>query len=126
MYNRHNQKSPLELLNVFGSLCSIIALIIVLCAEFHLVKTIVIASAFVVALCLTGWLFLGTYSIYRKIAEDWFENGTPVTVKLLIGVISIIVGLIVFVYAYKLSFHLTDWLVGIITETIFSLTTQQS
>ena len=124
MYRKPYQKSPLELLNVFGSLCSIIALIIVLCAELHLVKTIVIVCAFVVALGLTGWLFVGTYTIYRIITEDYFDNGTPITLKLLIGVISIIIGLIVFVYVYKLSFLLTDWLVGIISETIVSLTTQ--
>lgn len=122
MHNRHNQRSPLELLNVFGSLCSIIALIIVLCAELHLIKTIVIVCALVVALGLTGWLFVGTYAIYRNISNEYFDNGTPITLKLLIGVISIILGLIVFVYVYKLSFLLTDWLVGIITETILSLT----
>ena len=122
MYSRHNQKSPLELLNVFGSLCSIIALIIVLCAELHLIKTIVIVCAFVVSLGLTGWLFVGTYAIYRNISNEYFDNGTPITLKLQIEVISIILGLIVFVYVYKLSFLLTDWLVGIITETILSLT----
>lgn len=124
MYKRPDQKSPLELLNLFGSLCSIIALIIVLCAELHLRKTLVIVFALVVTLGLTGWIFVGSYTLYKDTAENIFKYGTPITLKLFLGVVSIIIGLILLVYVYKMSFVLTDWLVGIIAETLESLTSQ--
>lgn len=111
----------MELFNIFGSLCSIIALLIVLCAELQLTKMIVIIGALIMTIGVTGWLFVLGYRAYseRMLGAD---EDFHFAISLLLGVVGLVVGLIVFVYGYKLCFLLTDWIVGLIADTINSIT----
>ncbi len=123
MYDTRNRpnKSVMELFNIFGSLCSIIALLIVLCAELQLTKMIVIIGALIMTIGVTGWLFVLGYRAYseRMLGAD---EDFHFAISLLLGVVGLVVGLIVFVYGYKLCFLLTDWIVGLIADTINSIT----
>lgn len=123
MYDSRNRtnKSVIELFNIFRSLCSIIALLIVLCAQLQLTKMIVIIGALMMTIGLTGWLFVLGYRVYAE--KIWgADEDIHFAISLLLGVIGLVMGLIIFVYGFKLCFLLTDWLVSLIADTVTSIT----
>ena len=82
---------------------------------------LVIIGALIMTIGLTGWIFVFGYRFYAY--KIWgVDHAIHSAISLLLGVVGLVIGLIIFVYGYKLCFLLADWLVSLIADSITSIT----
>lgn len=104
--------------NLLGSICSIIALLIVLCAEYQWTRAVTIVSAFLITFGLLGWLFRYVINGFQKVNEDVRMAWPSKMFWIMVG---IILAILIIIYTFHLSYYIAEGIIEIITSTIESL-----
>ena len=114
--------SYLEVLNVIGSTCSIIALIIVICPTFETKNpTAYYIVAFIATFCLLGWLFQAVWNSYRRISS---KHNYSFLAHAFWGIIGLSLGLLLSFCVYMISFQLIKGFVEFVQDSVQSITWQ--
>lgn len=114
-----NNVSYLEILNIIGSLSSIIALFIVICPKYNLSNPIAYyIIAFLIMIGLLGCIFQKLINWYNEIATKYQFKLLTRTFYITVG---ILISALMIPLAYYFSFEVIKFIVDIIESIIKSI-----
>lgn len=115
MYGQ-NRITYLEVFNLLGSICSIIALLIVLSSSYeNSSKIIIIIISFLLTFSFLGWLFRFLIIIYQNLSKEY---NFSIWTNIFLIAIGVCIAVTIITYTFYLSYLITEGITEFVSKMI--------